>query len=251
MSAQNFGAAMQHLFEIEGGFVNHPSDPGGATNLGITRRTLANWRGVHPYWDLPIEDVRKLTTSEATSIYAAKYWRRCNCDELPNGIDIAVFDYAVNSGPLRAISALQRLVGANVDGIVGPHTKSQIAAAIGNQQAHRLVGKYMDQRLQFLQSLKTFSTFGRGWSKRVASVRALAVAKISSTSKSNKMESMNMTFLSGYKTYIVALAMLAAGLAQVFGVDLPGFESQAALQLVTEALAVFFLRKGVSGVTSI
>lgn len=250
MSAQNLQAAMDHVFEVEGGFVNHPQDPGGATNLGITRRTLANWRGVHPYWDLPIDEVRSLQSSEAIAIYAAKYWHKCRCDELPSGIDIAVFDYAVNSGPHRAITALQKLVGAQVDGVVGPKTLAKTSQAMKKLNPNKLVNTFMDQRLQFLRALKTFSTFGRGWSRRVASVRAFALSKISATSKPNNQENSHMDFLSGYKTYIVALAMLSAGLAQFFGVDLPGFESQAALQLVSEALAIIFLRKGVAVATA-
>lgn len=103
------------VLEYEGGFVNHPRDPGGATNMGITRRTLAAWRG-HP---VSVQDVRDLTKSEAMAIYKAHYWDAVQGDRLPRGLDYAVYDYAVNSGPGRAARDLQRCLGVTVDGIIG------------------------------------------------------------------------------------------------------------------------------------
>lgn len=151
------------IFASEGGYVDHPNDPGGATNMGITRRTLAAWRGVSPYTALPKSEVRSLTRSEATAIYKAQYWDAIRGDELPVGLDYAIFDYAVNSGPARAVKDLQRVLGVNPDGIVGVITLD----AIRGKSSVQLIEQLCNKRWAFVQSLPTFSTFGNGWSRRI------------------------------------------------------------------------------------
>ena len=118
--AQRFARCLDIVLAAEGGYVDNPLDAGGATNMGITRATLARWRGVVPASDLPKAEVRALTRAEAAAIYEARYWRRVAGPELPAGLDLALFDYAVNSGPVRAVKTLQTALGVVADGLVGP-----------------------------------------------------------------------------------------------------------------------------------
>lgn len=168
---KNFRAALRLVLMHEGGYVDHPLDPGGATNMGITRRTLAQWRGVKPWWALPKSQVRELTRREVGRIYRARYWDAVSGDLLPSGVDYAVFDYAVNSGVSRAARALQRVVGARVDGIIGPQTR----AAVAKLESASIIRRLVRQRMSFLQRLKHWRTFGRGWSSRVKGVLAKAL----------------------------------------------------------------------------
>ena len=114
----NFDKCFEWLLAHEGGFVDHPEDPGGMTNLGITRQTLERflWR------DVTEGEMRSLTPAVVEPVYRALYWGKVRADNLPSGIDWAVFDWAVNSGPPRAAKALQSLVGVTPDGAVGPIT---------------------------------------------------------------------------------------------------------------------------------
>lgn len=249
--AARFHHCLTHVLAHEGGYADHPADPGGATNMGITRRTLARWRGLNPYWKLPKAEVRSLTQREAGAIYKGLYWQRSAAPQMPEGLDLALFDFAVNSGPVRAIKALQGLVGTRQDGFVGPLTLAAIRRKVEIAGVAALIVALCDGRLGFLQRLAIFATFGRGWSRRVADIRAAALAMAGAdTSPAGPRRPVQpwsemMTFLSGYKTYIVALAMAVAGLAQLMGVDLPSFEGQSAGHLMMEALAIVFLRQGI------
>jgi lysozyme family protein len=167
----NFDAALSAVLKHEGGYVDHPSDPGGATNLGITHKVLAKWRKVSPWWKLDKSEVKNITRSEAAAIYRANYWDAIKGDELPSGVDYAVFDYAVNSGPARAAKALQRIVKAKVDGAVGPET----VGLTGKLAASDIINLLCDERMTFLQRLSTFGVFGKGWTARVKGVRKLAL----------------------------------------------------------------------------
>ena len=232
-----FETCLAHLLGHEGGYADHPADPGGATNMGITRKTLARWRGVSPWWDLPKTAVQRLEREEAAQIYRALYWDLCRAGELPAGIDLCIFDYAVNSGPGRAVRTLQATLGVKVDGIVGPLTLGASRSA----DARSVIGKVCDRRLGFLKALSTFPVFGRGWTHRVDDVRAAALAAAPITITRGEK---SMDVLSGYKTYIVAAMMLLAGLAQVMGIELPALDGGSAGNLMLEALAIIFLRKG-------
>ncbi|WOC15063.1 glycoside hydrolase family 108 protein [Pseudochrobactrum sp. MP213Fo] len=158
--------ALDLMFGHEGGYVNNPKDPGGATKYGITHRTLAAHRGVA---SATPAQVKALSKEEATEIYRRSYWQQSGGDLLPVGIDYMAFDYGVNSGPAQAIKSLQRVVGVFPDGIVGGQTVTAVKAFRGD-----LVATYATERLRFMISLKTWSTFGRGWQKRVVSVESQA-----------------------------------------------------------------------------
>lgn len=181
MVAKTQPKAMQLVLAYEGGFVDHPKDPGGPTNKGVTQRVYDAYRTNK---GLETRSVREITDAELTDIYDKQYWDAVKADQLPAGIDFAVFDYAVNSGAARAIKDLQRALNDNanfygiggqvaVDGIAG---QGLIAAC--NQAASidecDLIDRYCDRRMMFLKSLRTWATFGKGWERRVIGVKEYA-----------------------------------------------------------------------------
>jgi lysozyme family protein len=246
--SSRFDACLAEVLRQEGGYVANALDPGGATNLGITRRTLAGWRKVSPWWKLPAAEVQALQRPEATRIYRSLYWDRCRANELPPGLDLSLFDFAVNSGPGRAIKTLQRQVGTVADGLVGPRTLAAIKARIAIVGVSGLIVALCDGRLGFLQRLAIAATFGAGWSRRVAEIRAaaLAMAGAAPSCPSPAQKGNLMSLLTGYKTYIVGAAMLIAGLAQLLGVPLPAFDGASAGDLLMQGLAIIFLRHGIT-----
>ncbi len=248
MARSRFDICLDAVLRHEGGYVDHPADPGGATNLGITHKTLARWRRISPWWKLPKSEVQALQRPEAARIYRASYWDRCRLSQLPPGLDLALFDFAVNSGPDRAIRTLQAELGVAADGQIGPLTLDAVERQASRKGLGPMIEALCDRRLGFLRRLPTFPTFGRGWTARVAGIRAaaLAMAKAAPTTSSTNWRT-TMDILNGYKTYIVAAFMLLAGLAQLLGLDLPALEGNSAGHLIMEALAVLFLRKGLKG----
>lgn len=170
---ENFSKLLPLLWAHEGGYVDHPKDPGGATNFGITFNTLQAYRGRK----ITKADVRALTKIEAAAIYKQEYWDRIWGDKLPSGLDYAVFDDTVNSGAKRAITRLQRVLGMtgkDVDGLMGSETLDRV------MKDHRpiavLITDYCDARLSWLKTLSTFKTFGKGWTSRVQNVATQARA---------------------------------------------------------------------------
>lgn len=162
----NFASALQKLLGHEGGFVNHPDDPGGMTNLGVTQRVWSEWVG-RPVAEA---EMRKLTPARVAPLYRARYWDKVKGDALPAGIDYCVFDAAVNSGPGRAAKWLQACVGVEVDGDIGPKTLIAVAKADPNT----LIDDYAKRRLSFMTDLPHWGAFGKGWARRVADVQAVA-----------------------------------------------------------------------------
>lgn len=148
----NIDQALVHLLGNEGGFVDHPDDPGGATNYGITQKT-ARANGY-------LGDMRNFTLAQAIEIYRKSYWNPIKADQLPDALRFHVFDAAVNSGPTQAVKWLQQAAGVAQDGIVGPAT---IAASMRVSPA-----KYSAIRLRFMTNLATWQTFGKGWARRIA-----------------------------------------------------------------------------------
>ena len=163
-----FERALPKILIHEGGFVNHPKDPGGATNFGITQNTYNNWlrsKGGQQ------RSVRQITQEEVSAIYREGYWDSVRADSLPEGVAYCVFDAAVNSGPGRAVRWLQSVIGAKVDGVVGNETLTKAQ----EMDSHNLINGYCDMRLAFMKRLPHWSTFGRGWSRRVSEVRRQAL----------------------------------------------------------------------------
>lgn len=151
----------------EGGYVDHPRDPGGATNHGITKRVLEQWRGRK----LTKTDVRNLTKKEAEEILKVRYWDLVKGDDLPSGVDYVISDYATNSGPSKAGKDAQRTLRdmgftLKIDGLIGPETLG-IFNSLPEQRRKEFVRMYCERRMAFLKRLKTFNVFGKGWTMRV------------------------------------------------------------------------------------
>ncbi len=163
MTAATWPQAFASLLKHEGGYVNHPKDPGGRTNLGVTQRVWEEWVG-HPVDEAAM---RALTPAMVEPLYRKRYWDKIRGDNLPAGVDLAVMDYAVNSGPGRAAKTLQEAVGIAADGSIGPKT----LAAVSDADALTVIGEICNLRLAFLRSLPTWPTFGKGWWARVENVR--------------------------------------------------------------------------------
>jgi len=147
---------------IEGGFVNDPNDNGGATNHGITIGTLSTWRGKR----CSVQDVQNLTVDEALRIYRAMYWQPVAGDDLPTGLDLIVFDCAVNQGIGRGTKALQKAVGVAVDGHVGPRTVAA-AKACNVLQA---ISSVRDYRLAKYMEADDWPRYKNGWQNRLKTI---------------------------------------------------------------------------------
>ncbi len=163
-----FDVCLPRLLAHEGGYSNHPSDPGGPTNFGITIFDYRKY--VKP--GATAADVRTMAVDEAKRIYRVRYWDAQRCDELPAGLDYAIFDYGVNSGIGRSAKVLRRLLGLSDRPI---SISDDVLAAAHAADAATLVSKMCEERLRFLRSLRTWPIFGKGWGRRVAEVKATAL----------------------------------------------------------------------------
>lgn len=164
---ENKDKAISLVLKEEGGFTNDPRDPGGATNFGITIFDARKY--LDP--DADVEFMRNMTVDQAIGIYGPKYWDKVRGDEIPAGLDYTLMDYGVNSGVSRAIKVLQRVLEVDDDGAFGDGTMAALKAA----DARDLIIQINDERLRFLQSLRTWSHFGKGWGARVARVKKISL----------------------------------------------------------------------------
>lgn len=163
---ENFSKCLDVILKNEGGYVNHPEDPGGETNLGVTRATWEQWVG-----RMVLDgEMKQLTKSDVSPLYHKNYWLRAQCDKLADGLDLAVFDWQVNSGS-RSSKGLQGLVNAKKDGVIGPKTLAEVA----KHNPRDLIQGMHDVRQDYYESLRTFKTFGRGWTNRNKHTLALAL----------------------------------------------------------------------------
>ena len=153
----NFQASLDLVLKSEGGWVNNPKDPGGETNLGVTKRVWEEYVG-HP-----VESLKKLTKADVAPLYELKYWRPCYGEVLPRGLDFIVFSMGINAGPGRSVKLLQSSIGCVPDGVIGPTTRSLILAS----NCAALITKFSETRREYYRSLKTFPIFGKGWLSRV------------------------------------------------------------------------------------
>ena len=166
---ENLETALKHVLVHEGGYVNHQKEPGGATNRGVTQRVYDAYRDRHRK---PRRSVRAIEADEVADIYKRQYWDAVRGDDLPSGLDYAVFDYAVNSGPRRAAQDLQRELGVAVDGVIGNVT----LAAVAKADVYDLIDRLCARRMRFLKALRHWPTFGKGWTRRVTDVAEIAMA---------------------------------------------------------------------------
>ena len=160
---ENWPIIHKYVLAYEGGYVNHPDDPGGATNFGVTQRVYDGFRrGIGE----PTRSVRHITEVEVDMIYQQQYWATVKGDLLPSGLDLTVYDFAVNSGPGRSVKFLQRELGVTDDGVIGNVTLSAVSAldADGVKQVIRGIN---NARWAWLKRLRHWGTFGKGWTRRV------------------------------------------------------------------------------------
>jgi lysozyme family protein len=155
--SSNFQECLDLVLKSEGGWVNNPADPGGETNLGVTKRVWEEYVG-HA-----VQSLKKLTKDDVAPLYELKYWRPCYCEVLPRGLDFVVFSMGVNAGPGRGVKLLQQSIGCVPDGVIGPRTRELISAS----NSANLIAKFSETRREYYRSLKTFPIFGRGWLSRV------------------------------------------------------------------------------------
>lgn len=234
MASESFGPALTCVLAQEGGYSDHPDDPGGATMMGITQATLAAWRGA----PVTKADVRSLTRDEAAAIYRARYWNAVRGDDLPVGLDLAVFDFAVNSGASRAIRSLQRALGVTVDGLIGPET----LAAAGARPAPEMIAALCAGRRGFVERLSTFPVFGRGWTRRIREIEVAALklvlspAALSQPEKEKPDMDMAKTFLSSRTIWANAIGMGALALSWL-GFDTSAVDKSALTDQVLQAIA--------------
>ena len=163
----NYDKCLETILHHEGGYVNHPKDPGGETNLGVTKRVYQEHGGTKDMKDLLVEDV--------APIYKKGYWDKMKCDDIPSGLDLCLFDFGVNAGPGRAAKFLQQMIGTVVDGGIGPNTLAKLEEYIRENGEHEAVKKYQEMRQKYYESLSTFATFGKGWTRRVEETTKLAL----------------------------------------------------------------------------
>lgn len=157
---ENYPQIQEWIGLSEGGYVNNKHDPGGATDRGITQKTYDAW---NRRLGRPLKSVRGISKAEAEQIIEFQYMDAVRADDLPSGLDYAVSDYSVNSGPGRAVKDLQRVLGVKADGVIGVHT----LAAVEARDTQDLIVALCRRRMSFLKQLKHWSAFGKGWTRRV------------------------------------------------------------------------------------
>ena len=163
--ASDYKECLDLVLKSEGGWVNNPNDPGGETNLGVTK---AVWE---EYVGHPVTTMKNLTKDDVAPLYEQKYWRACYGEVLPRGLDFIVFSMGVNAGPGRSVKLLQQSIGCVPDGVIGPATRSLICAS----NTATLIAKFSEIRREYYRSLKTFPIFGKGWLSRVDHEEATAL----------------------------------------------------------------------------
>ena len=163
---ENFEKSLELVLAHEGGYVNHPSDPGGKTNLGVTQRVWEDYVG----HKVDEQTMRNLTKELVAPLYKSRYWDAVHGDQLPSGADYLAFDFAVNAGAFRSIKTIQRALNITADGIIGPVT----VKAIQDTNAEEFINNFTNAKESFYRSLANFPTFGRGWLNRAAESKKAA-----------------------------------------------------------------------------
>ena len=155
---ENFVTSLETVLKHEGGYVDHPKDPGGRTNMGITQAVYENYLNR----TVTEEEMKNIKIGDVRIIYKENYWDKVKGDDLPSGVDFCVFDWAVNSGVSRASKAFQKIIGAKADGVIGPNTLK----AVESPDSEVIIQQLTEAREDFYKRLSTFDTFGKGWLNR-------------------------------------------------------------------------------------
>jgi lysozyme family protein len=170
----NWIKCLETILHHEGGYVNHPKDPGGMTNLGVTKRVYEEWVG----YSVSENTMQNLKKEDVAPIYKKNYWDRVKGDQLPEGLDLCVFDFGVNAGIGRAAKYLQTMIGTVADGGIGPNTLKKLDEYVKEHGLNETIKSYQAERQKYYESLSTFDTFGRGWTRRVVETTKLALEMI-------------------------------------------------------------------------
>jgi lysozyme family protein len=170
MAASNYDKCLETILHHEGGYVNHPKDPGGETNLGVTKRVYEEHGGT--------KDMKDLTVDDVAPIYKKSYWDKIKGDNLPAGLDLCVFDFGVNAGPGRSAKYLQTLIGTVADGGIGPNTLKALENYTNEWGVEHTIKEFQKARQSYYEKLSTFETFGRGWTRRVNETTELALTMV-------------------------------------------------------------------------
>ena len=169
---KQFNSCLEIILHHEGGYVNHPADPGGETNLGVTKRVYEAYckkNGLRP------KSMKSLEETDVAPIYKTEYWDRVKGDDMPKALALCVFDFGVNAGTGRAAKYLQGMIGTKKDGGIGPNTLKKLDEYIREHGVDGAVRNYQALRQKYYEKLKTFKTFGRGWTRRVTETTASAL----------------------------------------------------------------------------
>lgn len=244
LMADNFQNIIEHLIMNEGGYVNHPMDPGGATIWGVT---LRNWRA-YTGRKVSKEEFKALQQRDVKEFYETQYWDKVNANLLPSGLDYCVFDFAVNSGVSRSAKLLQKLVGVIQDGDIGKHTLRAVGEYImlkgeeDNKGLKYLIDVFMYERKDFLRKLKTFPVFGKGWFNRIEKVKQRSYTLIKTVYIEPRSIEQSRTIKAAKKQVIAATA---TGIGVASEVTLPDVS-----QVVSDLQTVNTLASGVSSLMS-
>ena len=164
MINKEYNHCLELILHHEGGYVNHPSDPGGETNLGVTKKVYDAYckkNGLRP------KDMKRLEVTDVAPIYKTEYWDRVKGDALHPALALCIFDFGVNAGTGRAAKFIQKIVGTTVDGGIGTNSLNMIDAYVDKHGIDKTVILYQADRQKYYEKLKHFKTFGRGWTRRV------------------------------------------------------------------------------------
>jgi lysozyme family protein len=167
----NYQTALTNVLKSEGLWSDNPADPGGATMKGITLETYRAWKG-NPH--ISKDELKNIPDQDVHDLYKQNYWDKIKGDDLPSGVDYAVFDASVNMGVGRAAKLIQAAAGVTADGVIGNGTLT----AIKNADPKALIEKFSNEKDAFYKSLPTFGTFGKGWLNRVAQVKSTSESMI-------------------------------------------------------------------------
>ena len=172
MIDKEYQHCLKMILHHEGGYVNHPADPGGETNLGVTKRVYEAYCKKN---GLRVTSMRDLEITDVAPIYKTEYWDRVKGDDLHTSLALCVFDFGVNAGTGRAAKYLQKIVNAKADGAIGPATLRKVVIATEAYGIKNMVEKYQENRQKYYEKLKHFETFGRGWTRRVTETTEAAL----------------------------------------------------------------------------
>jgi len=170
-----FDKCLGVILHHEGGYVNHPLDPGGITNLGVTKKTYE----AYVKRTVTKDEMKALTPATVAPLYKTMYWDALKCDDIAKiapGLALCVFDFGVNAGVGRASEYLQNLVGVTADRKIGPNTLKAVRKFVDTRGHDGACEAYQNARRTYYRSLRTFRVFGRGWLRRVDSVEVTAKA---------------------------------------------------------------------------